>query len=234
MGTPWVGPWDSQIFTAIKNVTGTSRNGLKSVTINKQGRRNGFSKVAPWRGSVGAPWVGPWDSQIFTTIKKVTGTSRNGLKSVTISKQGRRNGFLKGSPLDGGPGAPWGLHGWAPGIHNFLPHSKTLLAPLENGLKSVTINKQGRRNGFSKVAPQEGLHGGSMGGGPLGFTIFYHNQKHYWHLLKSVTINEQGRRNGFSKVAPWFEKLEKQPTVHSPLCTPFLIKVFKNNLQNCL
>ena len=87
-----------------------------------------FSKGAPWRGPVGAPWVGPWDSQIFTTIKKVTGTSRNGLKSVTVSKQGRRNGFFKGSPLDG---APWGLHGWAPGIHKFLLQSKTLLAPLE-------------------------------------------------------------------------------------------------------
>ena len=74
--------------------------------------------------------------------------------------------------------------------------------PMEpHGLKSVTTNKQGCRNGFSKVAPQEGLHGGSMGG-PLGFTIFYHNQKHYWHLLKSVTINEQGRRNGFSKGSP--------------------------------
>ena len=45
---------------------------------------------------------------------------------------------------------------------------------------------------------------GAPWGGPLGSKFFYHNQKHYWHLLKSVTINEQGRRNGFSKVVPWF------------------------------
>ena len=43
---------------------------------------------------------------------------------------------------------------------------------------------------------------GAPWGGPLGSKIFYHNQKHYWHLLKSVTINKQGRRHEFSKVAP--------------------------------
>ena len=61
------------------------------------------------------------------------------LKLVTISKQGRRNGFFKGSPLDGA-GAPWGLHGWAPGIDKFLPHSKTLLAPLEKWFE-ISHNK---------------------------------------------------------------------------------------------
>ena len=115
---------------------------------------------------MGVPWVGPWDSQFFTTIKKVTGTSRNNLKSVTINKLGRRNGFSKVAPWRGSMGAPRG----APGVHKFLPQSKTLLAPLEMVLKSVTINKQGRRNGFSKVAPWFGglgLHEGA-GGAPWG------------------------------------------------------------------
>ena len=50
-------------------------------------------------------------SQIFTTIKNITGNSRNGLKSVTISKQGVPERIFKGSTLDGGPGAPWGAGG---------------------------------------------------------------------------------------------------------------------------
>ena len=62
MGAPLGGPLGSQIFATIKNISGTSRNGLKSVTINKQGRRNGFSKVAPWFGAPGAPWGGPGGS----------------------------------------------------------------------------------------------------------------------------------------------------------------------------
>ena len=46
----------------------------------------------------------------------------------------------------------WALWG-APWVPKFLPQSKTSLAPLGMVLKSVTISKQGRRNGFSKVAP---------------------------------------------------------------------------------
>ena len=162
-----MGPWDSQIFTTIKKVTGTSRNGLKSVTISKQGRRNGFFKGSPLDWGPGAPWGlhgwAPGIHKFLPQSKTLLAPLENGLKSVTINKLGRRNGLFKGRPLDGGPGAPWGLHGWAPGIHNFLPQSKRLLAPLENGLKSVTINKLGRRNGFSKVAPWRGSMGAPWG-----------------------------------------------------------------------
>ena len=68
-------------------------------------------------------------------------------------------------------GAPWGV----PWVPKFLPQSETSLAPLGMVLKSVTLSKQGRRNGFSKVAPWMGGRG--LHGGPLGFPNFYQDPK---------------------------------------------------------
>ena len=77
MGAPWGVPWVPKFLPPSKKSLAPPDMVLKSVTTNKQGCRNEFFKGSlPWKGSMGAPWVGPWDSQIFTTIKKVTGTSR--------------------------------------------------------------------------------------------------------------------------------------------------------------
>ena len=65
-------------------------------------------------GTPGAPHVAPMEPPIHLGMV---------LKSVTISKQGRRNGFFKGSPL---------------GFPNFYQGPKTSLGPSRNSLKSFS------------------------------------------------------------------------------------------------
>ena len=69
MGAPWGAPWVPKFLPQSKKSLAPLDMVLKSVTINKQGRRNGFSKGSPLNGGPGAPWGGAWGSQIVTKIQ---------------------------------------------------------------------------------------------------------------------------------------------------------------------